>query len=188
MTLLDSEQVPQGWGAQDFLLKGTDGKTHSLSDFRDKKGLLVIFTCNHCPYAKAAWPLTIDLYKKYGGDVGFIAINPNDPQTYPEDSMDVMKQKVSEWGIPFAYVVDETQETARAYKAQCTPDPYLFQNEGGKPKLFYHGRINDNWQNPDDVKERNLEDALARLVEGNPAPENQPASMGCSIKWRETTS
>lgn len=178
-----SEQVPIGWEAKDFRLKDTDEKLYSPSDFKGKKGLLIIFSCNHCPYAKASWPLLIDLFNKFRDNIGFLAINPNDEITYPDDSFEAMKEKKVEWGITFPYLRDESQEVAKAYKAVCTPDPYLFKNDEGIWKLFYHGRINDNWQEPDQVKEKNLEDAFNLLLKGQDPPQTQPPSMGCSIKW-----
>ena len=162
----------------------TTGREISLADFKDKKGLLVAFTCNHCPYAKAAWPLLVDLYRQFSSDVEFVGICSSDAKAYPEDSLEEMKKKKGEWGILFPYLHDETQEVARTYKAQCTPDLYLFKNDDGVFKLFYHGRINDNWQNPEQVKEKNLEDALKGLLNDESPPENQPPSMGCSIKWK----
>jgi len=95
-----------------------------------------------------------------------------------------MKRLVKDYGVEFAYVVDETQEVAREYKAQCTPDPFLFKRDDGVLRLFYHGRINDNWQNPEKVKEKSLEVAIERLIEGGETPEKQKSSMGCSIKWK----
>lgn len=186
MALLLSQTKPRGFQAPNFRLKDTEEQFYSPSDFGDKKGLLVVFTCNHCPYAQAAWPLIKELYQKYGNDVGFLGINPNDEVTYPDDSFEEMKQKKRAWAIPFPYLRDDTQEVARAYNAQCTPDPYLFKNDPSARgfKLFYHGRVNDNWQNPDQVKEKNLEDALNRLITNQSPPENQPPSMGCSIKWK----
>lgn len=185
MALLESKKLSPGFTAPDFKLPGTDGKEYSLSDFGASKGLLVIFTCNHCPYAQAAWPLTIDLYNQFKEAVAFVAINSNDAEEYPEDSFEGMKDKIGEWNIPFPYLRDESQEVARTYQAQCTPDLYLFKNEDGVFKLFYHGRINDNWQEPKKVTEENLKDALSRLVEDKDTPENQPPSMGCSIKWKD---
>ena len=181
---MESTKLSLGWEAPDFSLKDTDEKVYSLSDFADKKGLIIVFSCNHCPYAKAAWPLIIDLHHKYGKNIGFVTINPNDEITYPDDSFEQMKVKKVEWNIPFPYLRDETQEVARTYQAQCTPDPYLFKKENGTFKLFFRGRVNDNWQNPDAVKEKNLEDALQRLVNDDLPPKNQPPSMGCSIKWK----
>jgi thiol-disulfide isomerase/thioredoxin len=173
MALVESKQLPMGWGAIDFNLKGTDGNTYSLENFKEKKGLLIIFTCNHCPYAKEAWPTTIELGKAFGNDIGFIAINANNQEEYPDDSFEEMKKKVTEWGIPFPYVEDTEQKTARAYQAQCTPDLYLFKNDNKKFKLFYHGRAAND-----------LENALEKLVGNESAPETQPPSEGCSIKWK----
>lgn len=184
MALLNSHELPLNWEAPNFELLNTEGEKISLKNFQDKKGLLVVFTCNHCPYAKAAWPLTIELHQKFSNDIGFVAINPNDENTHPEDSFEVMKEKKIEWNIPFDYLRDETQEVARQYKAQCTPDIYLFKNENDTFKLFYHGRINDNWQDPSAVQERNLEDAMSALSKGKEPPQNQLPSMGCSIKWK----
>lgn len=185
MALMNSHDLSIGWEAPDFLLKNTEEKTISPKNFQEKKGLLVVFTCNHCPYAKAAWPLLVDLHSKFSQDLGFVGVNSNDDQTYPEDSFEGMKEKKVEWEIPFDYVYDPTQETAQAYKAQCTPDPYLFKNEDGAWKLFYHGRINDNWQDPDGVTEKNLEDAMGDLLAGKESPKDQKPSMGCSIKWKK---
>lgn len=178
------ETIQAGWEAPAFRLPDTQGREYSLEDFKDKKGLLVVFTCNHCPYAKAAWPLLIELYKKHRGEVEFVGVNPNDEAAYPEDSLEVMKQKVGEWGIPFPYLRDESQEVARAYQAQCTPDSYLFKNENNVFKLFYRGRINDNWQDPENVREHNLDEALTALEKNESPPLSQPPSMGCSIKWK----
>ena len=166
-----------------FDLPATDGKNYSVESFKDAKALVIVFSCNHCPYAKAAWPLLIKMageFKDKG--VAFVAINPNDENQYPEDSFDQMKKKISEWQINFPYLRDESQKIARAYKAACTPDIYVYDN---KRKLYYHGRINDNWQNPQQVKSEDLKDALNLLLAGNPPPQPQYPSLGCSIKWKE---
>lgn len=188
MTLLDSKQVPIGWEAADFTLKDTEGNDVSPSDFADKKGLLIVFTCNHCPYAKAAWPLIIDLSKKYS-DIAVIAINANNAKNYPDDSPRMMKRYKQEWGIPFPYLFDETQEAAKKYGARCTPDPYLFKMKDGAFKLYYHGRISDNRsfgsaQDKQESIESNLEDAMKTLRKNQPPPRHQPPSIGCSIKWK----
>ncbi len=185
MVLLNSHNLPVGWEAPDFQLKNTEEKIVSPQSFKDRRGLLVVFTCNHCPYAKAAWPLLVELHSKFAKDIGFVGINSNDDQTYPEDSFEGMKEKKAEWGIPFDYVYDPTQETGKVYQAQCTPDPYLFKNDNGAWRLFYHGRINDNWQDTNAVKEKNLEDAISALVAGDQPPSDQKPSMGCSIKWKK---
>ena len=132
MALAESVSVPENWEAVDFELKGTDGKIYSSKDFKDKEGLLIIFSCNHCPYAEASWPLLIELHKKFGEQISFAGINPNDASMYPEDDFESMKELVEEKEIEFPYLVDETQETAKRYKAQCTPDLYLFKKEGDK--------------------------------------------------------
>ena len=98
---------------------------------------------------------------------------------------EIMKEKKIEWNIPFDYLHDASQEIAKAYKAQCTPDLYLLKNTDGAWKLFYHGRINDNWQDPTAVQEKNLEDVLADLVGDKEPPKDQKPSMGCSIKWKK---
>jgi len=184
MVLLYSEQLPLGWEAVDFQLKGTDDKTYSLNTFIGRKGLLLVFTCNHCPYAEAAWPLLIELHKKYGKEIAFAAINPNDDQMYPEDSFESMKAIVKELGLTFPYLHDQSQEIARTYKAQCTPDPYLFKREKDKWKLSYHGRINDNWQEPEKVTKNDLDEAMEKLLKNQDSSQDQPPSMGCSIKWK----
>ena len=185
MALTYSEPLPVGWNAVDFELQDTEKEVYSLSDFSDKKGLLIVFSCNHCPYARASWPVLISLYHRYKEEIGFIAVNPNDEAVYPDDSFEEMKKKKAEWDIPFAYLRDESQKMAKQYHAVCTPDPYVFRNEGKVFKLFYHGRINDNWQNPEHVTEKNLEDAIDLLLKGKSPPKNQHPSMGCSIKWKK---
>jgi thiol-disulfide isomerase/thioredoxin len=186
MSTFSSDQVPLGWQAAPFNLPATDGKNYSLESFNDKKGVCVVFTCNHCPYAQATWPQIINLASKYS-NVAFVAINPNDAVEYPDDSFEEMKKRVQDWGIPFPYLRDESQQTAKVYNALCTPDPFLFKNINGELKLFYHGRVNDNWKNPQLVTERNLENAIVSLLSGGNAPSEQPPSMGCSIKWKDNS-
>lgn len=189
---VSSASLPLAGPAPDFNLPATDGKNYSLSSFADAKAVIVVFTCNHCPYAKAAWPLLVKLADEYKDKgVAFVGINPNDENQYPEDSFEVMKQKVGEWGINFPYLRDESQEVVRAYKAQCTPDIYVFD---GDRKLYYHGRINDNWppvtkvmggKEPEKVTREELKEALDDLLVGREPPEIQNPSIGCSIKWKD---
>lgn len=183
MALTYSEKLEIGSPPVDFSLKGTDEGVYSLSQLSNKKALLIVFTCNHCPYAKASWPTLIELSKKYP-DVQFVAINPNDSDAYPEDSYDGMKKEVDSRQIPFPYLHDEDQSVARSYKAQCTPDPYLYKNDEGTLKLFYHGRINDNWQNPESVSDHSLENAINKVLNNEDPESEQNPSMGCSIKWK----
>ncbi|MBU42712.1 MAG: thioredoxin family protein [Spirochaetaceae bacterium] len=180
MALLESNQMEKGTPLPEFKLKDVDGKIVRSDQFADVGHLLVVFTCNHCPYAVAAWPLLVDLHKRYR-DQGFqiIAINPNNNPSYPDDGFDKMKPFAEKNGIQFPYLFDEDQSVALAYGAVCTPDPYLFHNG----KLSYHGRINDNWKDPEAVAERSLELALKRDMGEGSGPDQEFPSMGCSIKW-----
>ena len=182
MAIESSMTIPLGTPVIPFDLPSVDGKNYSPDSFKDAKILIVFFSCNHCPYAKAAWPLMIDLYNKYKKQgVAFVAINPNDETQYPEDDFATMKVRAKEWGVPFPYLRDELQEVAHNYKAMCTPDIYVFDKDR---KLAYHGRINDNWQNPSEVTRHDLPDAITSLLTGARPKEPQYPSMGCSIKWK----
>jgi len=181
---VEPTQVKLGTKAANFELPATDGKQYSLDSFKDADSLVVTFTCNHCPYARAAWPLLIKLANEFHEKkITFVAINSNDEGLYPEDSFAVMKEKVPEWGINFPYLRDESQEVAKAYGAVCTPDIFVYDKNRG---LYYHGRINDNWQEPEKVTKEELKAALINLTEGKPAPTNQKPSIGCSIKWKKS--
>lgn len=198
MSLLASEQLPMGSAAIPFSLLATNNETISLDTFSENKGFLILFTSNHCPYAKASWGLINDLYAMFGSDIGFVAINSNDPVGYPEDSFEKMGEYVQKYDVAFPYAFDETQEVARSYKAQCTPDPYLYKKVGDRFELFYHGRISNHWFHkvssylamhggPKEQRsniDENLKDAMQRLLSGEPSPEEQPPSLGCSIKWK----
>lgn len=184
MTVIASSAVSIGWEAADFTLGDYLKTNYSLKDFTQKRALLIVFTCNHCPYAKASWPKLITLYHEYRNDVSFVAINSNDSHMYPEDSRSVMGEKVSEWNIPFPYLRDASQTVAHAYKAQCTPDPYLFLCDGGVASLVYHGRIDDNWQDPENIRVHDLKDAIDAALNNSDPLANQHPSVGCSIKWK----
>ncbi len=179
---IQSIEIPLGTTMPKFELHDAAGEKYSGKNLYGLKGLLVIFTCNHCPYAKAVWPRTIKI-AEYAKGVGIntVGINPNIHPDYPEDAPEVMKQRIKEWGITFPYLIDESQQTAAAFKAQCTPDIYLFN---GEQKLIYHGRVDDNWQEESKVTREELKKAIMNLAEGKPLAEEQYPSMGCSIKWR----
>jgi len=182
MTLLKSLQLPMGTPIIDFSLPATDGKTYSPADFSDKKVLVIIFMCNHCPYIKAVIDRLIAIQSDYADkEVQLIGINANDAEDYPEDNFDAMKEWVEEKEINFVYCRDESQEVASAYQAECTPDIFVFD---GSKKLAYHGRVDDNWQEEDKVTQKDLRAALDAILAGNPVPEPQEPSMGCSIKWK----
>lgn len=166
-----------------FSLKGIDGKTYSPQDFSSSKALVIVFMCNHCPYVKAVMNRLTGLSVKYlDKGVSFVGINSNDPVTYPEDSFDNMKLFAGEYGMNFPYLFDETQETARAYDAACTPDIYLYSAER---KLAYRGRIDDNWKDESAVTSRDLDKAIEMTLEGKPVDFQQVPSIGCSIKWKQ---
>ena len=180
--LLESESIKIGTQTVNFSLPGTDGKTYTLDDFKDKEALVLVVTCNHCPYAEASWPVLIDLQNYFADkSVQFVAINPNDSDTFSEDNFENMKINAKKLGLNFPYLRDKTQKIAKQLKAVCTPDIYLY---GSERKLFYHGRINDNWQNPQKVKDESLKNAINDLLAGKNPPDTQYPSMGCSIKWK----
>lgn len=182
MALIESVHIKPGTVMPDFSLPDTSGKSHSAYKKTGKNGLLIVFTCNHCPYALAVWPRLIKLSalaKTLG--VETIAVNPNIHPDYPADAPDMMAKKVKEWGIPFPYLVDETQEVARLYNAQCTPDVYLLDKQH---TLVYHGRIDDNWKEEHKVTRHELQEAVEALAAQRPVASVQYPSMGCSIKWR----
>ena len=183
MALLESEKIPVGTPAADFSLQGIDDRMHSLAEYKDAKVLAVVFTCNHCPYAQAVWPRLIALQAKYAGQsVRFVGINANINPEFPDDSFEKMKEYAGKIGINFPYLQDPTQQTARIYTAQCTPDIYVYDAER---KLAYHGRVDDNWKEPEKVTKRELDEALAALVKGEKPANLQYPSMGCSIKFRD---
>lgn len=182
MALVESVTVALGSPMPDFKLGDPDGRVTEGRSAYGPKGLLVAFTCNHCPYAVAVWPRLVRLAAEAKAlGVETVAVNPNIHPGYPEDAPAKMKEKAREWGIPFPYLVDATQEVARAFKAQCTPDLYLY---GADRRLAYHGRLDDNWQEEAKVTRRELFEAVKALAAGKPPVSPQRPSMGCSIKWR----
>ena len=180
MTLTETPPVTIGMNAPLFSLPGTDGQTYSLNNFTGEV-LVVVFTCNHCPYAQAIWPRMIALANELKNEpIDFVAINSNDAVGYPDDSFENMQAKAGEWGIPFPYLHDESQEIAKTYGAVCTPDFFVFDNHH---QLKYRGRFDDSWQHPNKVKQHELKNAIFRIRAGG-IPENQNPSMGCNIKWK----
>jgi len=182
MALMHSTMPPLGQPAPDFDLPGTDGQRYSLASFSGKPVLVVIFMCNHCPYVKAVVDRLIDLQNTLGPrGVQLVGINSNDAARYPDDSPENMKKIVDLKQIPFPYLFDESQDTARAYDAVCTPDIYVY---GPDRTLLYRGRIDDNWEHPEQVTRKDLETALLAILAGHEAQPEQIPSMGCSIKWK----
>ena len=183
MALEHSKGMPVGTKAPPFSLPGTDGQTHSLDDFADAKALVVVFTCNHCPYAKAAEDRLVAIQRDYAErGVQLVAINPNDVSPHPGDSFEKMVERAAAKGFDFPYLRDETQEVARAYDAACTPDIFVF---GPDRTLVYNGRLDDNWQDPAKVTRQDLREVLDAVLEDRaPALPEVVPSMGCSIKWK----
>lgn len=170
-----------GSRAQKFSLKGVDGKTYSLGDFDEKRVLCIIFMCNHCPYVIAVQQRINQIAKDYSmNSFALVAINSNDPLTYPEDSFENMKIRAEEQGYVFPYLYDETQCIAESYGAVCTPDIYLYDKDR---ILKYRGRIDDNWKDESQVKRKELRMAIDALLNGKEIDFEIVPSMGCSIKW-----
>lgn len=181
MALVNSLDLPLGMKMPDFSLKDPNGRIFRGNELVGPKGLLVVFTCNHCPYAIAQWPRLLRLAcdaRERG--IATVAINPNIHPNYPDDAPEKMIEKISQWQIPFPYLVDAKQEVAKDFQAQCTPDNYLFDADS---KLFYHGRMDDNWQDENKVTARDLAVAIDHLASGKNQSIKQVPSMGCSIKW-----
>src|SRR5215471_21785539 len=172
-----------GAPARDFALKGVDGKTWSLADVRGSKGTLVAFICNHCPYVKAVIGRVVEeanALREIG--IGTIAIMPNDTGAYREDSFDNMKAFASRHRFTFPYVIDATQEVARAYGAQCTPDFFGFN---AADALQYRGRLDASRTTLLQGVRRDLYEAMKQIAETGCGTAEQIASMGCSIKWKD---
>lgn len=183
MTAEHSTMVPLGTPVPNFTLPSTDNKTYSLESFKDKKVLVVIFMCNHCPYVKAVLRRLINLQNDYAEQsVQLVGINVNDLEKYPEDSPAHMKKLAERKQLPFPYLFDASQESAKAYNAVCTPDIYVY---GEERTLLYRGRVDDNWQHPDQITRHDLKDAIEAILAGQEVNPDQVSSMGCSIKWKE---
>src|SRR3989338_3765260 len=182
MVLRHSLDIPLGTPLPKFTLKDPHGTSYSSDRMVGENGLLVAVTCNHCPYALAVWPRLLRL-AGYAQTLGIhtIAINPNIHPDYPEDSPQMMAKKIADWHIVFPYLIDDTQAVARALKAQCTPDLYLFDRG---ERLAYHGRIDDNWKDEARVTRDELKTAIECLARDEPVPVEQYPSIGCSIKWQ----
>ncbi len=172
--------------AMDFKLKNTDGKMVSLADYSNVKGFIVVFTCNHCPFAKAYESRIIALDKKYR-PLGYpvVAINPNDPNAVEEDSYANMQSRAKEKGYTFPYLVDETQQIAKTYGATKTPHVFVLQREGTNNVVRYIGAIDDNSDNETAVKEKYVEKAVDALLAGKGVNPTTTKAIGCGIKWKK---
>jgi len=183
MVLTPSTMLTLGTAAPDFALPDTNGRTVSLADFADAKLLVVLFICNHCPYVKHIRHGLAQAARDYQPrGVAFVAINANDVARYPADSPAQMAVEATEVGYEFPYLFDETQAVAKAYRAACTPDIYVFD---AARRLAYRGQFDGSRPGKDvPVTGADLRAALDALLAGRPAPVDQVASIGCNIKWK----
>jgi peroxiredoxin len=179
-----TSSIGLGWKAADFALEGTDGRRYRLEDVRGAKATLVMFLCNHCPYVQAVIDdIVADTRELAAHGVSAVAIMPNDTEAYPADSIENMARLARAKDFPFPYVIDRTQDVARAYNAVCTPDFFGFNTA---LELQYHGRIYPvrNLRRAEPSR-RDLFDAMVQIARTGEGPADQQASMGCSIKWRD---
>jgi peroxiredoxin len=171
-----------GWKARGFELPGTAGKIYSLSDIRGPKGTLIAFICNHCPYVKSVIDrLVRDAKELQAAGIGVAAICANDAAEYPEDSFANMRKFAEKQGFTFPYLHDETQAVARAYDAVCTPDFFGFN---ARDELQYRGRLDASRKEAAAGARRDLYEAMLMVANTGDGPQEQLASMGCSIKWK----
>lgn len=183
MALMHTPICEFGWKAADFRLPDLDGKMTSLSDVVGAKATLVMFICNHCPYVIGAIARIVrDARELASQGVGTVAIMSNDQTAYPEDSLENMQRFAKTHGFSFPYLVDATQETARAYRAICTPDFFGFNQALA---LQYRGRLDAGGREARPDAKRELHEAMETIARTGKGPSQQVASMGCSIKWRE---
>ncbi len=183
MVSVNSTMLPLGTRAPDFRLPDTKGKTVSLADFKNAPALLVVFMCNHCPYVKHIRGGLAQLARDYQSrGLAMVGVSSNDVVNYPQDSPAKMAEEARAAGHIFPYLYDESQEVAKAYRAACTPDIYLFDRER---RLVYRGQFDDSRPgNNIPVTGRDLREAIDAVLTGKPAPSNQKPSIGCNIKWK----
>ena len=183
MALTPSTMLDLGTPAPEFQLPDTTGQTVSLADFKDAKALLVIFMCNHCPYVihiREALAKFTEEYQAKG--LAVVGISSNDVANYPDDSPEKMVEEAKSAGYTFPYLYDESQEVAKAYRAACTPDFFLFDAD---KKLVYRGQFDDSRPKSEiPVTGKDLRAAADAVLAGQPVPQDQKPSMGCNIKWK----
>jgi len=183
MVVKVSTMLPLGTIAPDFGLPDTKGNVVSLSDFEEAPALLVIFMCNHCPYVKHILHGMVDLVKGWQKEgVAVVGISSNDVAAFPEDRPEMMAEVAEAAGFSFPYLYDQTQEVAKAYRAACTPDFFLFDKDR---RLAYRGQMDNSRPGNDvPVTGADLRDAINAVVQAKPVSKSQTPSMGCNIKWK----
>jgi peroxiredoxin len=180
---MNTDEMKLGSPAPSFAnLPATDGKKYSLATFADKRVLVIVFSCNHCPYVQAYEERMIALQRDYAAKgVQLVAINSNETEHYPDDDFDGMVKRAKQKGYNFPYLRDDDQSVATAYGATHTPEFFLFDD---KRKLRYRGKMDDNYQNASAVKSHYLRDAVAAILAGKDVKEPETYSIGCTIKWK----
>jgi len=184
MALMKSANIELGKELEHFVLEDSDGNEYSSKENFGKGGMIIAVMCNHCPYSNAIWERlqeVAEFAKKL--DINCVAINPNIHPNYPEDSPAHMRDKIKEFNLTFPYLVDGDQSVSKSLGAVCTPDIFLFDSFA---KLYYHGRLDDNWHDVRSVNDEDLREAIISLFGQQPAPTPQVNSEGCSIKWIDT--
>ena len=183
MALLKTPICEFGQEAIDFDLKSVSGEKVNLDEVAGENGTLIMFICNHCPYVQGIIdPLVEDIEVMQDAGIGVAAIMSNDADRYPADSFENMKEFAIEHDFSFPYLIDDTQDVAKAYDAVCTPDFYGFNSD---LELQYRGRFSSSGMNHDAGAEHELLKAMLKIAETGEGPADQNPSMGCSIKWRE---
>lgn len=184
MVMTASTMLALGTTAPDFNLPDVDGNMVSAADFKEAPALLVIFMCNHCPFVKHVLSVMVELIKEYQGKgVAVVGINSNDVESFPEDRPDMMAKVAKQAGFTFSYLYDDTQEVAKAYRAACTPDFFLFDKDR---MLVYRGQMDDSRPGNDmPVTGADLRAALDSVLEGKQVSDGQKPSIGCNIKWKQ---
>jgi peroxiredoxin len=182
MALTYSPGGTLGSNCPDFELPSVEGKTVGLSEFAEQKVFVAMFLCNHCPYVQAVEERVLQLAREYSGaSVAFVGICSNDPTDHPEDSPTALLQRWRERHYPFPYLIDDSQDVAKAFGAVCTPDFFVY---GPKRQLLYRGRLDDSWRRPEKVSRREMKEAIDAVLADRSVLTEQNPSMGCSIKWK----
>lgn len=179
---MSTKKIKIGSELPHFLLRGVDGKNYSPEIYKDKLALIVIFSCNHCPYVQAYESRIMQLQRDFVSEVIILAINSNDAAKYPDDSFEMMKKRASEKQFNFPYLYDENQSVAQTFDATHTPEVFLFNKER---KLAFHGKIDDNWQTPDKVRSNYLREAVEEVIKGENVSVPETFTIGCTIKWKD---
>lgn len=176
-----TDMLKIGSSAPGFNLPAVDGKSYSLDSFKDKKLLIIAFTCNHCPYVQAYEDRIKQIQTDYKEQLQIAAINSNEDENYPEDSFEEMKKRSALKQFNFPYLRDETQVVAKAYGSTHTPEIFLFDENR---KMVFHGKIDDNWQDEKNVKTKYLRNAIEEILAGKKISVPETFTIGCTIKWK----